>query len=142
MFLILESKANKMRNAALKKLQKDESGLMLFELIIVIIFTSIALTALLNSFTVSITSSVDSETLTIAGELANAKMEQIRSDKDGRGYLFIIQSNYPQEIDPEGYTNFTRTVSITAHTDYKVVQVTVSHPQIPNVNLITILANY
>ena len=132
----------KMKKAALKKLQKDETGLTLIELVIVTLFTSIALAALLNSFTVSITSSTDSETLTIAGELANAKLEQIRSDKDGKGYPFIIQSNYPQEINPEGYTNFTRAVSITAHTNYKTVQVTVSNPQIPDVTLTTILANY
>ena len=126
----------------LKKKMGSEGGLTLIELIVVIFFTSIALTALLNSFNVSITKSTGSEALTIAVELAQEKLEEIRSDKDGQGYPFIISDNYPQEDAPDGYTNFTRSVSIMSHTDYKTVYVTVTNPKIPNVKLATILANY
>jgi len=126
----------------LKKLVGNEAGLTLIELIVVIFFVSIALTALLNSFNVSITKSTDSETLTIAVELAEEKLEEIRSDKDGRGYPFIISDNYPEEANPDGYANFTRSVSIVPHTNYKTIYVTVANPKIPNVQLATILANY
>ncbi|NOY77762.1 MAG: type II secretion system protein [Calditrichaeota bacterium] len=125
-----------------KKTLADEAGLTLIELVMVIIFVSIALTALLNSFNVSITKSTDSESLTIAVQLAEEKLEEIRSDKDGRGYVYIVSDNYPQEVAPDGYANFTRTVSITDHTDYKTVSVTITHPDIPDVTLATILANY
>ncbi len=127
---------------SVKKPAGNEAGLTLIELVVVIFFTSVALTALLNSFNVSITKSTDSEALTIAVELAEEKLEEIRSDKDGRGYPFIISDNYPEEVDPDGYANFTRTVSIVPHTDYKNIYVTVSNPKIPNVQLATILANY
>lgn len=125
-----------------KRTLRNEAGLTLIELVVVIFFTSIALTALLNSFSVSITKSTDSEALTIAVELAEEKLEEIRSDKDGRGYPFIISDNYPEEVDPDGYANFTRTVSIVPYTDYKTIYVTVANPKIPNVRLATILANY
>jgi len=127
---------------SLRKALANESGLTLIELVMVIIFVSIALTALLNSFNVSITKSTDSESLTIAVELAEEKLEEIRSDKDGRGYFFIVSDNYPQEVAPDGYANFTRTVSIVSHTDYKTVYVTITNPKIPDVKLATILANY
>ncbi len=112
------------------------------ELIVTLIFVGIALTALLGSFSTSVCKSTDSEALTLAVELAEAKLEQIQSDKSGRGYPYISEENYPEETDPDGYAGYVRKVSITPQTDYKEITVTVTHPNMEEVSLSTILANY
>ena len=125
-----------------KNLLTSEKGISLVELILVIVFVSVALTAILNTFTTSVSSSVDSEYISLAVQLAEGEMEQIKSDKSGKGYSYIIASNYPTETNPDGYAGFTRAVNITTYTDYKVVTVTVSHADVPTITLETIFTNY
>ncbi len=120
----------------------SEAGFTMVELVVTLIFIGIALTALLSSFSTSVVKSTDSETLTLAVELAEAKLEQIQSDKSGRGYPYIVSENYPDENNPDGYEGYTRQVQITAYQDYKEVTVSVSHPDMETVSISTILANY
>ncbi len=119
-----------------------ESGFTMVELIVTLIFIGIALTALLSSFSTSVVKSTDSETLTLAVELAEAKLEQIQSDKSGRGFPYIVSENYPDETNPDGYEGYTRQVRIMAYQDYKEVTVSVSHPEMETVSISTIVANY
>ena len=99
-----------------------ESGVSFIELIVVMVFISIALAALLNVFSVSITSSVGSEYLSLSVQLAEFKMEQIRSDKASFGYNYLRTSKYPTETNPESYSGYTRAVSISTYSDHKKVQ--------------------
>ena len=130
------------KSAAQKKCLCGETGLTMVELIITVIFIGIALTALLSSFSTSVVKSTDSETLTLAVELAEAKLEQIESDKSGRGYPYLVNENYPEETDPDGYEGYTRSVNIVEYQDYKEITVTVTHPDMQTVSISTILANY
>ena len=114
----------------------------LIEIIIVIVFIGVALSALLNSFNVGISSSVGSEYLSVSAQLANYKMEEIKSDKAAHGYDYLDEANYPQETGPQNFTGYARTVTITAYTDYKEVQVTVSHDGTQEVSLTAQFANY
>ncbi|MCD6167572.1 hypothetical protein DRQ11_07015 [candidate division KSB1 bacterium] len=120
----------------------SERGFSLVELVFVIVFISIALTAILNTFSTSVSSSVDSEYVSLAVQLAEGKMEQIKSDKAGKGYSYLVAGNYPSENNPDGYSGFSRTVNITTYTNYKVVTVTVTHSDVPTVTLETIFTNY
>ncbi len=130
------------KNHLQKKKFCGQAGLTMVELIVTLIFIGIALTALLSSFSTSVVKSTNSEALTLAVQLAEAKLEQIESDKSGRGYPFIINENYPEETAPDGYEGYTRGVNIVEYQDYKEITVTVSHPDMETVAISTILANY
>ena len=119
-----------------------QSGFTLTELIIVLVFVGVALTSILLSFRTGLRTSVDSELLSLSAQLAEAKMEQIKSDKASFGYGYLTQQNYPPETDADGYSGYTRTVSITEYSGYKKVTVTVTHSGSPDVQLVTIFANY
>lgn len=126
-----------------KKLpQNRENGDSFIELIIVVVFIAIALVAILNTFNVGITSSVDSEHLSLAAQLAEYKMEQVKSDKARQGYNFLIESNYPNEIDPENFTGYSRTVSINTFAEHKEVTVTVFKDGDEKISLKAIFTNY
>ncbi len=119
-----------------------QSGISYIEVIIVMVFISIALVTLLNSFTIGVTSSVNSEYLSVAAQIAEFGMEQIKSDKAAHGFNYLISSNYPQDTNPEYFTGFTRSVYIITYTDSKVIRVTVSQNEIEEVVLVSIFTNY
>jgi len=116
--------------------------LTLIELIFVILFVAIALVTLLYASTEGLRKSVSSEHLTVALHLAQEKMEQIFSDKEGKGYTYIIPENYPEEVNPDGCVGYTRRVEIETYSGYKRITVRVSHEGMPDVHLETLLANY
>jgi len=120
----------------------SESGLSFVELIVVIVFISIALASLLNVFSVSLTSSVGSEHLSLSVQLAEYKMEQVRSDKASFGYNYLRASNYPTENSPENYSGYTRSVLITTYSDYKKVEVSITKEGINDVSLVALFTNY
>jgi len=121
---------------------KPEAGTTLTELIIVIIFLGIALTSILLSFRTGLRSTADSGSLNLAAQLAEAKMEQIKSDKAAYGYDYLVSQNYPEESDADGFSGYVRTVTITDYSDYKKVEVQVTHGNSTPVKLVTLFANY
>ena len=132
-----------MNSQIIKKISPhSENGYSFVELIIVVVFISIALVAILNTYNVGITSSVGSEHLSLAAQLAEYKMEQIKSDKARQGYDFVVGANYPAETDPQNFTDFSRTVSITTYSEYKEITVTVFKNGETQISLKAILTNY
>jgi type II secretory pathway pseudopilin PulG len=132
-----------MNNSIIKKIGTlSENGYSFVELIMVIVFISIALVAILNTYNVGLTSSVGSEHLSLAAQLAEYKMEQIKSDKARQGYDFVIESNYPAETDPQNFTDYSRTVSITTYSEYKEVTVTIAKNGETQITLQAIFTNY
>lgn len=119
-----------------------QSGISYIEVIIVMVFISIALVTLLNSFTIGVTSSVNSEYLSVAAQLAEYEMEQIKSDKAAHGYNYLVSSNYPQISNPENFSGFTRSVYIIEYSDSKVIKVTVAQNDIEEVVLYSVFTNY
>jgi hypothetical protein len=64
-----------MNNSIIKKIGTlSENGYSFVELIMVIVFISIALVAILNTYNVGLTSSVGSEHLSLAAQLAEYKI--------------------------------------------------------------------
>jgi type II secretory pathway pseudopilin PulG len=126
----------------LKRLISKESGLGLLEIILVISILTVGMLTIMRSFRTGIKSSVGSETLSLATQLAEEKMEEIKSDKESSGFSFLHNSAYPGETDPEGFIGFIRSVQISNVSDYKLVQVTVTHQDVPNVVLTTVYENY
>jgi len=124
------------------KIYKEQEGFSITEMIITIIFIGVALVSLLNTFNVGLRSASDSESISLSTQLAEAKMERIKSDKASFGFSQLIQQNYLQEENPDGYEGYSRTITITNFTNYKKVEVTVSHSKFPSVSLITLFANY
>ena len=138
----MENKAERKRRNPEKRRHSSEAGVTLTELVIVVFFLSIALTSILLSFRTGLRSAADSGSLNLAAQLAEAKMEQIKSDKASFGYDHLVPQNYPEETDPDGFAGYVRTVTITDYTDYKKVEVTVTHENFPPVKLVTLFANY
>lgn len=125
-----------------KKLKSNETGVGFIELILVIAILTIGLLTVMSSFRTGIKSSVGSETQSIAVQLAEEKMEEIKSDKESSGFSSLDGNDYSNEIDPGGFVGFTRSVSITSVSDYKLVTVTVIHQDIPDIELTTVYENY
>ncbi|RMF61949.1 MAG: hypothetical protein D6743_12840 [Calditrichaeota bacterium] len=119
-----------------------ETGFTLIEIVLVIVFLSVALLATMNMMSSSVSGSFDMELSSTAANLANEKMERIFADKRSRGYGYIVENNYPVETDPDGFSGFTRSVTIITQSTYKEVRVTVSHPQIHDCVLVSFLTNY
>lgn len=120
----------------------SERGFTLIELIMVIIFLSVAFVATLGMMSTGIEESVDTEILTKAITLAEQKMEVILGDKNGLGYQYLENANYNDEQNVGGYSGFTRTVQITTYSTYKEVVVKVKHNGIKDVVLTTQMTNY
>ncbi|MCA9730962.1 hypothetical protein KC799_02460 [candidate division KSB1 bacterium] len=129
-------------NREIFKGNQNQSGFSLIELIFVTIFLGIALTATLSMVSTGVTQSMDSEALSLATTLAEQKMEEIRGDKNGRGYFYITNENYLSESNAGGYSGYTRTTSITTYSTYKQVVVTVTKQNVPSMSLVTYLTNY
>lgn len=119
-----------------------QSGFSLTEMIVTIVFIGVVLIALLNTFNMGLRSAADSSSMSMSTQLAETKMERIKSDKASFGLNYLIQSNYLQEDNPDGCTGYTRTVSITNYEHYKKVEVTVTHTSYPSITLSTIFSNY
>lgn len=123
-------------------LLKSQTGFTLTELMITVIFIGVAMVGILNTYNVGLRSASDSESISIAAQIAEKKMEMIKSDKAAFGYSYIISNNYPQEENPDNYSGYTRRVIITTFANYKKTKVVVSHDKFPDVSLVTIFTNY
>ena len=120
----------------------NQTGFTLVELALTVIIVGICFMSLVAVFSTSLVGSSDSEHITIATFLAQEKMEQILADKNGRGYSYIVNSNYPAEDPVPGYPGYSRSVVITEVSDYKIVVVRVSHLDSSDVELTTEVTNY
>lgn len=129
-------------NPAIFEVVRDRHGYSLIELIMVIVFVSIAFVATLSMMTGGMQRSAETEILTQAVQLAEKKMEAIRSDKNSLGYHYLMQENYPVELNPEGLSGFKRSVVIVDFGSYKQITVKVEHESIKPVTLVTHMANY
>jgi type II secretory pathway pseudopilin PulG len=123
-------------------LTHDHAGYSLIEIILVIIFLGIALVATMDLMSSGMVNRVENEILTTAVNLANEKLEEIYGDKNNKGYDYINESNYPDEVSPDGFVGYNRYVIITDQTTYKEVEVRVTHPNIEDCSLIVYLTNY
>ncbi|MFQ5637019.1 MAG: prepilin-type N-terminal cleavage/methylation domain-containing protein [bacterium] len=121
---------------------KQDSGFTLIELIMVIVFLSVALVATMNMMSVGITDSIKIEVLTTATNLANRKLEQIYADKKSKGYAYLLPQNYPDETNADGKQGFNRYVTIIDQSTYKEVIVKVTHNDIEDCSLVAYLTNY
>ena len=121
---------------------KSQYGFSLTEMIVTVVFIGVVLIALLNTFNVGLRSAADSSSMSMSTQLAETKMEQIKSDKTSFGLNYLIPSNYPQEVNADGLSGYTRSVTITDYVNYKKVEVTVTHSEFPNIMLSTLFSNY
>ena len=121
---------------------KGERGFTLIEIVLVIVFSSIVFLAAINMMSESLTSSFSTETVISATGLANEKMERILADKKSLGYSHIVAGNYPAESEISGYSGFGRSVTITTYTDYKKVEVVVTHNTLSDCVVVALLADY
>ncbi len=121
---------------------RDKRGFTLIEVIMVMIFSGIALLAVMNTMSESLHGSLNTEVMTLAADLANEKMERIFADKKTLGYAYINSNNYPDETNASGQNGFSRSVTITTFVTYKKVEVRVSHLDISDCLLTALLTNY
>ncbi len=121
---------------------KTQSGFTLIELVLVIVFLSVAIIASMRAMSSSLTQSMDVEVLMTATNLANEKLERIMADKKSKGYDFVAQNNYSQETNVNGMNGYNRYVTITVFSTYKEVKVKVTHSGVEDYELATFLTNY
>jgi len=120
----------------------NQAGFTLIEIILVMVFLTVALLATMNMIATSLSKSFDMETIATAHNLANEKMEQIFMHKKSKGYGFIEPDNYPAEINVNGLTGFNRYVTITTNSTNKEIVVRVTHPDINDFVITSYLTNY
>jgi len=124
---------------------KESPGFSLIELVMTIVFTSIAFPGITSLLVNVVNNSHDAELMTIANNLAQEQMENILADKAGTGagygYANINTAKYASVNPTSPFTAFTRTVTVTtqnlisASYPAKVIVVRVTHPMIPPVVL-------
>lgn len=124
----------------------ESPGFSLIELVMAIVFTSIAFPGITSLLVNVVNNSHDAELMTIANNLAQEQMEIILADKAGTGtgfgYANITTAKYASVNPAAPYTAFKRTVTVTAQNlmgsgtyPAKVIVVKVTHPMIPPVVL-------
>ena len=135
-------------------------GFTLIEVILSIVVVSIAVVGMTSAISFMGRGSLSAEVTSTAKELAQEKMEQIMGDKRdaARGYAYTITpGQYPVESPVAGFTNYSRSVTITevdpndlsaplAGSGVARVVVDVSYTGLPDVptpaaSLVTVVAN-
>ena len=124
------------------KARRRQSGVSLVELTFIIIFLGVAPASTITMVSTGVTQRIDSESLSLASMLAEQKLEEIRGDKNGRGYFYLTSQNYATEANAGGYSGYTRATNITTYQNYKKVEVVVSKENVPSVTLVTFFTNY
>lgn len=109
----------------------------LIEALIAIVLVSVAVPSMLWAVRDAISTRANPILASRARWLAAEKLEDVIADRNSpnRGYSYIASANYAAESTISGFTNFSRSVSIsetdvslsTAGTGYKTVTVTVSY---------------
>ncbi len=120
----------------------DQAGFTLIEIILVMIFLSVALLATMNMISTSLSKSFDMDIISTANNLANEQMEKIFTDKKSKGYGYVVSENYPPETNAGGFQGFNRYVTIITYSTNKKIVVTVTHASIDDFILISYLTNY
>ena len=133
---------NKINTQKLNAFLKDKHGFTLIEIIFTIMFASIALFATMTMMSTSMLGSMNVEFMNTSANLANVKMEELFSDKKTRGYGYILESNYPYEINVDGFAGFNRYVEITTQATDKKITVRVTHPDIADCTMVAFMTNY
>lgn len=119
---------------------KNNSGGSLIEMVIVIVFIGIVMTAIMTLYTTIAKGSSDSYVVSQATILAQGKLEDIISDRNrqDRGYVYITApGRYPVEV----FEHFTISTFVEPDNheynsvSYGLVKVTVSHPSVSDVSL-------
>jgi len=122
----------------------NRDGYSLIELIMVIIFGSVAIPGIVGMFTTVLTNSHDAEFIGIANMLAIQQVEIILADKAGSGagygYAAINNAKYANVNPGAPFDAFSRSVNIQTINpgqtyEYKLITVTVSSPVTPSVVL-------
>ncbi len=128
----------------------------LVELVIFLIVLSVGLVTLLLVLRSANVNNATAHFMTVAGELAEGKLDQVMSDRKTQGFGYIINSNYPLEDPVGGFANYRREVDIyyvdlsdlndeaRRATDYKRIDVVVSSRVGigADIKLTTIVSNY
>jgi len=83
------------------------------ELVLVIVILSIAAVAILGRFTQVATSLGENETVQTAGQLAQAKAEEIMAARRAGQFAGIVST--PTQNLTGNYAGYTRTVTVTAY---------------------------
>lgn len=119
---------------------RNPSGGSLIEMVIVIVFIGIVMTAIMTLYTTIAKGSSDSYVVSQATILAQGKLEDIISDRNrqDRGYVYITApGRYPTEV----FEHFTITTVVDSEdhehnaVSYTLVKVIVSHPAVRDVSL-------
>ena len=132
----------------MRRAAPDEQGFTLIEAIIAIVALGILVPALVVLLRSAGLQSAKAERLTQAALLAQGKMDEVISDKKGRGYAYVdsMLTPVPSLYDDAPLPGYTRTVraSDTSYlgVSYKEVTVQVSTILIPDVVLQTWLTQY
>lgn len=124
-----------------------DEGFTLLELILVVMVATVAIAPLMSMFSNAVYNSVKPVIATEAVFLAQEKIETIIADAaaQGRGYDYIINSNYPDISNPPEFSGFSISVTVAAESlyqgvNFKLVDVTVSNSAIDDVVLSTWVA--
>ena len=94
---------------------RKSTGFTLVEVIMCMIVMAVALPPLLNVFAEGASEAIAPLQVARANWLSIEKVEDVLADRFSttRGWSYLINSNYPTETNATGFTNYTRSVTIT-----------------------------
>lgn len=126
-----------------------EGGFSLFEVTLAVVILGIVGLPLVVMFVNASSRSGEGYLISTATFLAQEKMEQIMADRfsPGRGFDYIVSSNYSVENPVTGYGGFSRSVAIAADStydgvSYRTVTVTVANSAISDLSVTTWVTDY
>ena len=136
-------------------MSRNKRGFTLIELLIVLVVLSIGLVTLLLVLRNAHVSNAESHFMTVAAELAEARIDKIIADRKTQGFGYITNSNYPAEDPVAGFGSYKREVDIyyvdtsdldspSGSSNYKRVEVTVESKDdaAQSVSLVTVVSDY
>jgi prepilin-type N-terminal cleavage/methylation domain-containing protein len=135
---------------------KKDTAFTLIELLVVLVVLAVGLVTLLLVLRNAHVNNAASHFITVAAELAEGRMEDIIADREGEGFGYITDSNYPAENPVNGFGSYKREVDIYyvdtddldspsgSATNYKRVEVTVASRQDASqrISLVTVVSDY
>jgi len=135
--------------AVLSRAIESGAGFTLVEIVVILVIASLAILPLSMLFANTTVRSGDARSMTIAAQLAQAKMEEIAADRSSpaRGFAYLVSSSYPPEDPVEAFPGFHRSVWIAADSTYdgvrfRTVRVSVTARNMPPVTLTTWFTSY
>lgn len=90
----------------------QREGFTFIEVLLALLVVGMISTSLLELFSLNLKREGETETRTVALNLAQEKLEEMIKERRDRGFSYLVEENYPTEEEIPSFPFFSRSVSI------------------------------